>query len=53
VQDPDQVIGAQYDVTGLPETYFVDTKGKIVEKYVSAVDAVTLDSMIQKAVAKG
>jgi cytochrome c biogenesis protein CcmG/thiol:disulfide interchange protein DsbE len=53
VQDPDQVIGAQYDVTGLPETYLVDTKGKIVEKYVSAVDAVTLDSMIQKAVAKG
>jgi len=53
VQDPDQAIGAQYDVTGLPETFFLDTKGKIVEKYVSAVDAVTLDSMIQKAVAAG
>jgi cytochrome c biogenesis protein CcmG/thiol:disulfide interchange protein DsbE len=53
VQDPDQTIGAQYNVTGLPETFFLDTKGKIVEKYVSAVDAVTLDAMITKAVAAG
>ena len=53
VQDPESAIGAQYDVTGLPETYFVDTKGKIVEKYMSAIDAVTLDSMISKAVAAG
>ena len=53
VQDPESAIGAQYDVTGLPETYFLDTKGKIVEKYMSAIDAVTLDSMIAKAVAAG
>jgi len=53
VQDPESAIGAQYDVTGLPETYFLDTKGKIVEKYMSAVDAVTLDTMIAKAVAAG
>jgi len=53
VQDPESAIGAQYDVTGLPETYFLDSKGKIVEKYMSAIDAVTLDSMIAKAVAAG
>ncbi len=53
VQDPDQTIGAQYNVTGLPETFFLDRKGKIVEKFISAFDPVTLDSMIQKAVAAG
>ena len=53
VQDPESAIGAQYDVTGLPETYFVDTKGTIVEKYMSAIDAATLDTMIAKAVAAG
>jgi len=53
VQDPESAIGAQYDVTGLPETYFVDTKGKIVEKYMSAIDAATLDTMIAKALAAG
>jgi len=53
VQDPESAIGAQYDVTGLPETYFVDTKGKIVEKYMSAIDAATLDTMIAKAAAAG
>ena len=53
VQDPESAIGAQYDVTGLPETYFVDTKGTIVEKYMSAIDAATLDTMIAKALAAG
>jgi cytochrome c biogenesis protein CcmG/thiol:disulfide interchange protein DsbE len=53
VQDPDETIGAQYDVTGLPETFFLDTKGKIVQKYVSAVDEKTLDSLIAQAVAAG
>ena len=53
VQDPEETIGAQYDVTGLPETFFLDTKGTIVEKYVSAVDEKTLDSLIAKAVAAG
>ena len=53
VQDPESAIGAQYDVTGLPETYFVDTKGTIVEKYMSAIDAATLDTMIAKAAAAG
>jgi cytochrome c biogenesis protein CcmG/thiol:disulfide interchange protein DsbE len=53
VQDPDSRIGAMYDVTGLPETYTIDTKGTIVEKYMSAIDVATLDAMIQKAVDAG
>jgi glutathione peroxidase-family protein len=40
-------------VTGLPETFFLDSKGRIVEKYISAVDEKTLDSLIQKAVDAG
>jgi cytochrome c biogenesis protein CcmG/thiol:disulfide interchange protein DsbE len=53
VQDPQETIGAQYDVTGLPETFFLDTKGRIVQKYVSSVDEKTLDSLIQQTVAAG
>jgi hypothetical protein len=40
-------------VTGLPETFFLDTNGRIVAKYISAIDAVTLNSMIKQAVAAG
>jgi cytochrome c biogenesis protein CcmG/thiol:disulfide interchange protein DsbE len=53
VQDPDEKITAQYNVTGLPETFFLDSKGRIVAKYISAIDAVTLNSLIRKAVAAG
>jgi cytochrome c biogenesis protein CcmG, thiol:disulfide interchange protein DsbE len=53
VQDPDSRVGARYDVTGLPETYFLDTKGRIVAKYISAIDEATLDSLISKTVAAG
>ena len=53
VLDPDSRIGATYGVNGLPETYFITTDGRIVEKYVSSIDAATFDSMIQKAVAAG
>jgi cytochrome c biogenesis protein CcmG/thiol:disulfide interchange protein DsbE len=53
VQDPDSTVTAQYNVTGLPETFFLDTKGRIVAKYISAIDAVTLNSMIKQAVAAG
>ena len=53
VQDPDSTVTARYNVTGLPETFFLDSKGRIVAKYVSAIDAVTLNSLIRKAVAAG
>lgn len=53
VIDSDSAIGAQYGVTGLPETYFLDTKGTIVQKYVSAIDSATIDSLVQAAIKAG
>ena len=53
VIDSDQKIGASYSVTGLPETYFLDTKGTIVQKYISAIDPATIDQLIGQAVAAG
>ena len=53
VIDSDEAIGAQYNVTGLPETFFLDSKGTIVQKYVSAVDAATIDQLVGQAVAAG
>ena len=53
VLDPDSRIGAQYGVTGLPETFFLDTKGQIVEKYVSSIDAKTLNELSATTVAAG
>jgi len=53
VLDPDSRIGATYGVSGLPETYVINTKGVIVEKYISSVDEATLSTLIQKGVAAG
>jgi cytochrome c biogenesis protein CcmG/thiol:disulfide interchange protein DsbE len=53
VLDPDSRIGATYGVSGLPETYFINTKGEIVDKYISSIDAPTFTQMITKAVAAG
>ena len=51
VIDSDQNIGAQYGVTGLPETFFLDSKGTIVQKYISAIDTTTVDQLVAQAVA--
>ena len=51
--DPDSRIGATYGVSGLPETYFINTQGEIVDKYISSIDEATFTTMIQKAVAAG
>jgi len=53
VLDPDSRIGATYGVSGLPETYFINTQGQIVDKYISSIDEATFTTMIQKAVAAG
>jgi cytochrome c biogenesis protein CcmG/thiol:disulfide interchange protein DsbE len=49
VVDPNAEIGKHYYVTGFPETYFVSKSGKVVTKFVSSIDAGTLDSDIQAA----
>ena len=38
-----------YGVGGVPETFFLDAKGKIVEKYVGPMSADVLEANIQKA----
>ncbi len=53
VIDSDSRIGASYGVTGLPETFFLNTKGEVVDKYISVLDVATLDAMIAKTVAAG
>ena len=39
-------IGPAWGVTGYPETFFIDAQGRIVSKFVSAIDAQTLDHSI-------
>ena len=51
VVDPNAEIGQHFYVTGFPETYFLDKTGKVVEKYVSAIDATTLNQYVAAAVA--
>jgi cytochrome c biogenesis protein CcmG, thiol:disulfide interchange protein DsbE len=53
VVDPDSRIGAQYGVTGLPETFFLDSRGVVVTKFVSSIDDATLDRLIAQTVAAG
>jgi thiol-disulfide isomerase/thioredoxin len=53
VNDTDSRIGASYGVTGLPETFFINTKGEVVDKYISVIDVKTLDEMIAQTVAAG
>jgi len=50
VVDSDSRVGASYGVTGLPETFVISPDGIVVDKYISVLDAATLDAMIQKAV---
>ena len=50
VVDPNAEIGQHYYVTGFPETYFISKSGKVVAKFVSSIDAATLDADIQAAI---
>lgn len=39
-------VGPAWGVTGYPETFFIGSDGRIVSKFVSAIDAATLDTRI-------
>lgn len=41
----------RWGVTGYPETFFIGRDGRIVSKYISAIDAATLDARIAEIVA--
>lgn len=47
--DPAGDIGAAWSVTGYPETFFVSKDGRIVSKWISNIDAVSLNKSIQQA----
>jgi len=49
--DPSGDVAARYGVLGYPETFFVNARGKIVAKYVGAIDAQTLDSYLTQIAA--
>lgn len=44
--DKDGVVGPDWGVTGYPETFFVGKDGRIVSKFISAIDPITLDERI-------
>lgn len=44
--DADGVVGPNWGVTGYPETFFVGRDGRIVSKFISAIDAATLEQRI-------
>ena len=48
----DQVgeVNSRYGVLGFPETFFIDSSGKIIAKYIGPIDAATLDAYVSSMV---
>ncbi|HET9752493.1 MAG TPA: redoxin domain-containing protein [Myxococcales bacterium] len=49
--DPGGKTAIAYGVFGVPETFFIDGTGRIVEKYVGPLDPNTLTALVRKATA--
>lgn len=49
IRDPDKEVASAYGLTGIPETYFIDAKGRVVAHAIGAVDQATLDRNSQAA----
>ncbi|MEQ1503533.1 MAG: redoxin domain-containing protein [Myxococcota bacterium] len=47
--DPEGRMALDYGVSGVPETYFIDTTGKIVHKHIAPIDPQTLNACIEVA----
>jgi thiol-disulfide isomerase/thioredoxin len=51
--DPEAVVGKEYDVRGIPVTYFIDAGGNIVDEYFGGMDearlAARIDGLIHQA----
>jgi len=47
--DPDGRTAIAYGVFGVPETFFIDGAGRIVEKYVGPLNRATIASLIARA----
>jgi cytochrome c biogenesis protein CcmG/thiol:disulfide interchange protein DsbE len=49
LMDPGGRAAIAYGVFGVPETFFIDGRGRIVEKYVGPLDAAALAALVAKA----
>jgi cytochrome c biogenesis protein CcmG/thiol:disulfide interchange protein DsbE len=47
--DPNGEIAVDYGVGGVPETYFIDTSGKIVDKYIGPLTEEMIDQFLGRA----
>ena len=47
--DPDGTTGRNWGVTGYPETFFISKDGRVVSKFISNIDAISLDQSIAAA----
>jgi cytochrome c biogenesis protein CcmG, thiol:disulfide interchange protein DsbE len=52
VVDETEEVNYAYGVTGFPESFFIDSRGRIVGKYVGPMDTPTLDAYVSALVAK-
>lgn len=50
IRDPDGEIADDFGLTGVPETFFLDAKGRVVASTIGLVDADTLDVGVAAAV---
>ena len=48
VMDPEAKAAIAYGVSGVPETFFIDPGGRIVEKYVGPLDRSTLAELVRR-----
>ena len=47
--DPGAAAARAYKVTGVPETYVIDAKGRLVAKWIGAIDEANLTNFIEEA----
>ena len=51
IREPDKTVASDYGLTGIPETFFIDARGRVVAHSVGAVSAEQLDSGVKAALA--
>ena len=49
VRDPDQSLGDAYGLTGIPETYFIDSRGRVVAGKIGIINEADLDAGVEAA----
>lgn len=49
IRDPDNAVPLRYGATGIPETYFIDARGQVVDHVVGVVSAAALRKGIDAA----